>query len=144
MPKNAPQVKDPEMSRAFDYVYKDINELLRAVNGVSSKVNRQESKGTDGDLRLYRDLRTKQYFLEGRFNDGWAQVELSTSLKKNTVGSTGGGSGVQSDWNQSNSGSDDFIKNKGWLNSKNKGKMRLEGKDYIVKDGDVLNFRFNT
>ena len=112
MPKNAPQVKDPEMSRAFDYVYKDINELLRAVNGVSSKVNRQESKGTDGDLRLYRDLRTKQYFLEGRFNDGWAQVELSTSLKKNTVGSTGGGSGVQSDWNQSNSGSDDFIKNK--------------------------------
>jgi hypothetical protein len=22
--------------------------------------------------------------------------------------------------------------------------MRLEGKDYIVKDGDVLNFRFNT
>ena len=23
-------------------------------------------------------------------------------------------------------------------------KMRLEGKDYIVKDGDVLNFRFNT
>ena len=112
MPKNAPQVKDPEMSRAFDYVYKDINELLRAVNGVSSKVNRQESKGSDGDLRLYRDLRTKQYFLEGRFNDGWAQVELSTSLKKNTVGSTGGGSGVQSDWNQSNSGSDDFIKNK--------------------------------
>jgi ribosome-binding ATPase YchF (GTP1/OBG family) len=22
--------------------------------------------------------------------------------------------------------------------------MRLEGKDYIIKDGDVLNFRFNT
>ena len=39
---------------------------------------------------------------------------------------------------------DDFIKNKGWLNSKNNGKMRLEGKDYIVKDGDILNFRFNT
>jgi len=39
---------------------------------------------------------------------------------------------------------DDFIKNQGWLNSKTNGKMRLEGKDYIVKDGDVLNFRFNT
>ena len=38
----------------------------------------------------------------------------------------------------------DFIKNKGWLNSKSSGKMRLEGKDYIVKDGDILNFRFNT
>ena len=39
---------------------------------------------------------------------------------------------------------DDFIKNDGWVKSKLNGKMRLEGKDYIVKDGDVLNFRFNT
>ena len=39
---------------------------------------------------------------------------------------------------------DEFVKNNGWLNSKNNGKMRLEGKDYIVKDGDILNFRFNT
>lgn len=38
----------------------------------------------------------------------------------------------------------DFVQNNGWLNSKANGKMRLEGKDYIVKDGDVLNFRFNT
>ena len=38
----------------------------------------------------------------------------------------------------------DFIKNNGWTNSKTNGKMRLEGKDYIVKDGDILNFRFNT
>ncbi len=38
----------------------------------------------------------------------------------------------------------DFIANSGWINSKTNGKMRLEGKDYIVKDGDVLNIRFNT
>ena len=38
----------------------------------------------------------------------------------------------------------DFVDNKGWANSKANGKMRLEGKDYIVKDGDVLNVRFNT
>ena len=38
----------------------------------------------------------------------------------------------------------DFITNDGWVNSKTNGKMRLEGKDYIVQDGDVLNFRFNT
>ena len=38
----------------------------------------------------------------------------------------------------------DFINNDGWANSKMNGKMRLEGKEYIVKDGDVLNFRFNT
>ncbi len=39
---------------------------------------------------------------------------------------------------------DDFIVNEGWINSKTNGKMRLEGKEYIVKDGDILNFRFNT
>ena len=38
----------------------------------------------------------------------------------------------------------DFILNKGWVNAKLNGKMRLEGKDYVVQDGDVLNFRFNT
>jgi GTP-binding protein YchF len=39
---------------------------------------------------------------------------------------------------------EDFIANEGWVNSKTNGKMRLEGKDYVVKDGDILNFRFNT
>ena len=39
---------------------------------------------------------------------------------------------------------EDFIKNQGWVNSRTNGKMRLEGKNYIVKDGDILNFRFNT
>ena len=39
---------------------------------------------------------------------------------------------------------EDFVNNGGWSNSKSSGKMRLEGKDYIVKDGDILNFRFNT
>ena len=38
----------------------------------------------------------------------------------------------------------DFVNNQGWTQSRSSGKMRLEGKDYIVKDGDVLNFRFNT
>ena len=37
---------------------------------------------------------------------------------------------------------EDFIINNGWLESKNNGKMRLEGKDYVVQDGDILNFRF--
>jgi len=36
---------------------------------------------------------------------------------------------------------DDFIKYKGFSECKNQGKLRLEGKDYIVKDGDVMFFR---
>ncbi|MGZ8152902.1 MAG: redox-regulated ATPase YchF [Methylovulum sp.] len=38
---------------------------------------------------------------------------------------------------------DDFIANKGEQGAKDAGKWRLEGKDYIVKDGDVMHFRFN-
>jgi len=38
---------------------------------------------------------------------------------------------------------DDFIQYKGEQGAKDAGKWRLEGKDYIVKDGDVIHFRFN-
>ncbi|HEJ5824862.1 redox-regulated ATPase YchF [Pseudomonas aeruginosa] len=38
---------------------------------------------------------------------------------------------------------DDFIQFKGEQGAKEAGKWRLEGKDYIVKDGDVMHFRFN-
>ncbi len=38
---------------------------------------------------------------------------------------------------------DDFIKFKGEQGAKEAGKMRLEGKEYIVRDGDVMHFRFN-
>ena len=38
---------------------------------------------------------------------------------------------------------DDFIQCKGEQGAKDAGKMRAEGKDYVVKDGDVLNFLFN-
>lgn len=38
---------------------------------------------------------------------------------------------------------DDFITYKGESGAKEAGKMRSEGKDYLVKDGDVLNFLFN-
>ncbi len=40
-------------------------------------------------------------------------------------------------------GFNDFVENKGEAGSKEAGKWRLEGKDYIVRDGDVIHFRFN-
>ncbi|MDO9273820.1 MAG: redox-regulated ATPase YchF [Rugosibacter sp.] len=40
-------------------------------------------------------------------------------------------------------GFDDFIAYKGETGAKEAGKMRAEGKEYVVKDGDVLNFLFN-
>jgi ribosome-binding ATPase YchF (GTP1/OBG family) len=37
----------------------------------------------------------------------------------------------------------DFIAYKGEQGAKDAGRWRLEGKDYIVQDGDVIHFRFN-
>ena len=36
---------------------------------------------------------------------------------------------------------DDFVANGGWKGSRSVGKARLEGKDYIVQDGDIIEFK---
>ena len=33
--------------------------------------------------------------------------------------------------------------NEGWSKVKEAGKLRLEGKEYVVQDGDIMHFRFN-
>ena len=38
---------------------------------------------------------------------------------------------------------DDYIAGNGEAGAKESGKWRLEGKDYVVQDGDVVHFRFN-
>ena len=40
-------------------------------------------------------------------------------------------------------GYQDFVACKGEQGAKEAGKLRSEGKDYVVKDGDVIHFRFN-
>jgi GTP-binding protein YchF len=40
-------------------------------------------------------------------------------------------------------GYDDYIANQGELGAKEAGKLRLEGKEYFVREGDVMHFRFN-
>ncbi len=37
----------------------------------------------------------------------------------------------------------DFIAHKGEAGAKEAGKLRLEGKEYVVREGDVMHFRFN-
>jgi ribosome-binding ATPase len=38
---------------------------------------------------------------------------------------------------------DDYIAHKGENGAREAGRLRLEGKDYVVREGDVMNFRFN-
>ena len=37
----------------------------------------------------------------------------------------------------------DFVACRGEQGAKEAGKLRVEGKEYVVKDGDVMHFRFN-
>ena len=38
----------------------------------------------------------------------------------------------------------DFLECDGFARAKEKGLLRLEGKDYVVQDGEIVHFRFNT
>ncbi|MBI2026159.1 MAG: redox-regulated ATPase YchF [Candidatus Levybacteria bacterium] len=38
----------------------------------------------------------------------------------------------------------DFVENNGWRGSKEKGKTKLEGKEYIMQDGDIVEFKIGT
>ena len=38
---------------------------------------------------------------------------------------------------------DDFVSSGGWKGAREKGVVRSEGKEYVVRDGDVMLFRFN-
>lgn len=40
-------------------------------------------------------------------------------------------------------GYQDFTQHRGWSGAKEAGVLRIEGKDYVVRDGDVMLFRFN-
>jgi ribosome-binding ATPase YchF (GTP1/OBG family) len=40
-------------------------------------------------------------------------------------------------------GYEDFIAGKGEAGARDAGKLRLEGKEYLVREGDVMHFRFN-
>jgi ribosome-binding ATPase YchF (GTP1/OBG family) len=38
---------------------------------------------------------------------------------------------------------DDYVAHKGEAGAREAGRLRLEGKDYVVHEGDVMHFRFN-
>ena len=120
-----------------------INEL-----DIDEKVNYMEMIGlkeTGLDLLIqkgYRILELDTYFTSG------PEESRAWTIQKNCTAPKAAGE-IHTDFEKGfiraeTVSYDDFIANDGWVNSKTNGKMRLEGKDYIVKDGDILNFRFNT
>ena len=71
----------------------------------------------------------------------------SWTIKKNTLAPQAAGK-IHSDFEKGfiraeTISFDDYIKYKGENASREAGKLKLEGKDYIVKDGDIMHFLFN-
>tara|TARA_B100000161_G_scaffold255419_1_gene217548 strand:- start:445 stop:1518 length:1074 start_codon:yes stop_codon:yes gene_type:complete len=128
---------------------------------VSADIENQINELNDSEKKRYMEMiGLKETGLDLLIQKGYEILELETfftsgpeetrawTIKKNCTAPTAAGE-IHTDFEKGfiraeTVSYDDFINNEGWVKSKTNGKMRLEGKDYIVKDGDVLNFRFNT
>ena len=143
-------------TKNFINKYEEKNTII-----VSAEVENQINQLKDDEKKNYMQMiNLKENSLNILIKKGYKLLELETfftsgpeesrawTITKNSTAPEAAGV-IHSDFQKGFIRSEtvsygDFVENKGWLNSKNNGKMRLEGKEYIVKDGDVLNFRFNT
>ncbi|MHB1334200.1 MAG: redox-regulated ATPase YchF [Sulfuriferula sp.] len=102
----------------------------------------QSEPGLDRLIRAAYEL----LGLETYFTAGVKEVRAWTIHKGSTAPQAAGA--IHTDFERGFiraevTGYDDFIACKGEHGAKEAGKMRLEGKEYLVKDGDVMHFRFN-
>ena len=114
---------------------KEKQEYMNMLNLKDTSLNNLIRKG-------YKLLNIETFFTSG------PEETRAWTIKKNSLAPEAAGE-IHSDFEKGfiraeTVSYDDFVNLNGWVNSKEKGKMRLEGKDYVVKDGDILNFRFNT
>ena len=120
-----------------------INQLVGEEKNNYMKMIDMQETGLNSLIRKgYNLLSLETFFTSG------PEESRAWTIKKNTTAPKAAGA-IHSDFEKGfiraeTISYENFIKNEGWIKSKESGKMRLEGKDYIVKDGDILNFRFNT
>ena len=102
-------------------------------------------KKTGLDLLIqkgYKILKLETFFTSGiQESRGWTIPQNTSAIKAAGI--------IHSDFEKGfiraeTISYDDFVLCNGYNEAKNAGKLKLEGKNYIVKDGDILLFRFNT
>ena len=125
----------------------DIENQINQVQNEEKKKYMEMFKVTETGLDLLIKKAYKKLQLETFFTSGPKESRAWT-MPKNCFAPKAAGI-IHSDFEKGFIRSEtisynDFIQNNGWVSSKQNGKMRLEGKDYVVQDGDILNFRFNT
>ena len=145
-----------EYTKNFMSKYGDENTLI-----ISAEIENQINELEEPERKNYMEMISlKETGLKMLIHKGYKILELDTyftsgheetrawTIEKNCTAPKAAGK-IHTDFEKGfiraeTVSYDDFVSNDGWVNSKVNGKMRLEGKDYIVKEGDVLNFRFNT
>ena len=149
--------RNDDIQRLFDYANNKHNFAIRLCGKVEQEISTLDSEEKIIFLKEYNlsepglnkliHAGFNLLGLETYFTGGPTEVRAWT-IKKGTNAPKAAGE-IHTDFEKGfiraeTISYEDFISNGGWINSKTNGKMRLEGKDYIVKDGDILNFRFNT
>ena len=125
----------------------EIENQINELDDQEKKIYMEESGilNTGLDLLIkkgYQILKLETYFTSGpEESRAWTIEKNSTAVKAAGV--------IHSDFEKGfikaeTISYEDFIKYNGALKAKSMGKLRLEGKEYVVKDGDILLFRFNT
>lgn len=71
-----PSVQDPLLQRIVNQIYDDFNKLVDSVNQEASEAS-DNFAGKAGNIRLVFDKATKKYYIEGKFETGWANVEVT-------------------------------------------------------------------
>ncbi len=140
------KIKDFYKNEKITFICADIEDQLTSLDGSEKEIFMKEigleKTGLNKLIRAgYELLELDTFFTSG------PKESRAWTIKRNTLAPKAAGV-IHSDFEKNfiraeTVSCEDFIKYGSAEKCKEKGKLRIEGKDYIVKDGDVLYFRVN-
>ncbi|GAB4221942.1 MAG: redox-regulated ATPase YchF [Francisella sp.] len=144
------------LDQVIDYAKKENSNVIPVCASIEQEIAQLES---DEKLEFLADMGLSETGLDRVIKAGYSLLNLQTYLTAGVkevrawtipVGATAPQAAgvIHSDFERGFIRAeviayDDYIKYNGEKGAKEAGKARLEGKDYIMQDGDVVNFRFN-
>ncbi len=143
--------------KVFELAEKNKNSVVLVSASIEAQIAELENESEK--IEFLKELNLDQTTLNKVIKSGYNLLNLinyftcgpketkSWTIKKNTLAPQAAGK-IHTDFENGfiraeTISYDDYIKNNGDAGSREAGKLRQEGKDYIVKDGDVMNFLFN-
>ena len=78
--KKAPVIQDAALSRAFNQIYDDLNEIINAVNNSQVTAESLPASGKVGDIRLIKKS-DGSYEIQGKATEGWVATIMDYKEK---------------------------------------------------------------